>query len=362
MPTTLDMRPLLATDDIELLDDILRLAAAAGVEPAVATTSAGLRSRWSRHALVVVGTDIAQQLTDGFVPRRDGVVLATKTVSDGQEPWRLAAELGADQVAVLPQAESWVVDRFASIGLADRKVAPVVGFIGACGGAGSSSLTVAVGVEGHRNGMAVTAIDLDPLGAGLELLLGHDRPSGLTWNELAKTRGRLRPDAVHSSLPVAAGVHVLGWGGAPSEGVVQGPAGAAIDALTRGCDLVVVDLPRQLGEVAAAAICRCDFIVLVTPRTSVAVAAASRLLGASELDGPCIELVTRGPSPGGLSAPDVGELLGLTLVADSAADPGVVRRLERGLPPVGSRGGSRHASGAVLRRTERGTRGIDPVS
>ena len=84
MPTTLDMRPLLATDDIELLDDILRLAAAAGVEPAVATTSAGLRSRWSRHALVVVGTDIAQQLTDGFVPRRDGVVLATKTVSDGQ--------------------------------------------------------------------------------------------------------------------------------------------------------------------------------------------------------------------------------------------------------------------------------------
>ena len=146
----------------------------------------------------------------------------------------------------------------------------------------------------------------------------------------SEDQGRLRPDAVHSSLPVAAGVHVLGWGGAPSEGVVQGPAGAAIDALTRGCDLVVVDLPRQLGEVAAAAICRCDFIVLVTPRTSVAVAAASRLLGASELDGPCIELVTRGPSPGGLSAPDVGELLGLTLVADSAADPGVVRRLERG--------------------------------
>ena len=117
------------------------------------------------------------------------------------------------------------------------------------------------------------------------------------WIDVERTsedQGRLRPDAVHSSLPVAAGVHVLGWGGAPSEGVVQGPAGAAIDALTRGCDLVVVDLPRQLGEVAAAAICRCDFIVLVTPRTSVAVAAASRLLGASELDGPCIELVTRG--------------------------------------------------------------------
>lgn len=352
MPTTLDMRPLLATDDLELLDDVLRLAAAAGVEPAVATTAAAVRSRWARHALVVVGPDIAEQMTDGFVPRRDCVVLATKTQHGEPSPWQLAAQLGADQVTVLPEAEAWLVDRFAAIGLEHRKVAPVVGFIGACGGAGASSLSAAVSASAEHRGLDVTAVDLDPLGAGLELLLGEDRPTGLTWNELTNTRGRLRPDALRNSLPVAAGVRVLGWAGTPIQGSMKGAAGAAIDALTRGCDLVVVDLPRQLGELAAEAICRCDLITIVVPKTSVAVAAASRVLESPLLDGPRVEVATRGPSPGGLSSSDVCEALGLPLVSDSAADPGVARRLERGLPSVGSRGGLRQSSQAVLRRIE----------
>lgn len=352
MPTTLDMRPLLATDDLDLLDDVLRLAAAAGVEPVVATTAAAARSRWTRHALVVIGPDIAEQLTDGFVPRRECVVLATKGHQSGQTPWQVAAQLGADQVTVLPEAEAWLVDRLAAIGLENRKVAPVVGFIGACGGAGATSLSAAVSTDAERRGLAVTAVDLDPLGAGLELFLGEDRPTGLTWNELANTRGRLRPDAVRNSLPVASGVGVLGWGGAPVQGSLQGSVGAAVDALSRSCDLVVIDLPRHLGEVAAEAICRCDLITMVVPKTSVAVAAASRVLESHLLDGPRLEVVTRGPSPGGLSSLDVCEALGLTLVSDSAADHAVTRRLERGLPPAGHRGGLRQASRAVLQRLE----------
>ena len=133
---------------------------------------------------------------------------------------------------------------------------------------------------------------------------------------------------------------------------MKGAAGAAIDALTRSCDLVVVDLPRQLGELAAEAICRCELITIVVPKTSVAVAAASRVLESPLLDGPRLEVATRGPSPGGLSSSDVCQALGLRLVSDSAADPGVARRLERGLPSVGSRGGLRQSSQAVLRRID----------
>ncbi len=344
-----DERPLLATDDVELLDDVLRLAAAAGVEPVVVNTVAALRSRWSRHCLVVVGWDLADELTADYVPRRESVVLATRGAADPAAGWRAAAHLGADQVAVLPQAESWLIDRFAGIGVRGRMPAPVVAFLGGCGGAGSSSLAVGVAVAGTELGQTVTAIDLDPLGTGIELMLGQDHPTGLAWCDLANTRGRLRGDAVRASLPDVGGVRVLGWGNAAPQDLAPGSAGAAVDGLARSCDLVVVDLPRELGETSAEVLCRATLVVLTCPRTSAAVAAASRLLSLGHLRNQPVQLATRGPSPAGISALDVVETLDLPLLCDVAADPGVARRVERGSVPIGRRGGLRVASNAVLR-------------
>ncbi|MFA7266090.1 MAG: septum site-determining protein Ssd [Candidatus Nanopelagicales bacterium] len=344
-----DERPLLATDDVELIDDVLRLAAAAGVEPVVVNTVAALRSRWSRHCLVVVGWDLADELTQDYVPRRDSVVLATRGSADPAAGWRAAAHLGADQVAVLPQAESWLIDRFAGIGVRGRAPAPVVAIVGGCGGAGASSLAVGVAVTAVERGQSVTAIDLDPLGTGIELMLGQDHPTGLAWSDLANTRGRLRGDAVRSSLPDVAGVRVLGWGNVAPQDLAPGSAGSAVDGLARSCDLVVVDLPRSLGETSAEVLCRCTLVVLACPRTSAAVAAASRMLSLGELRNQPVQLATRGPSPAGISAQDVVETLDLPLLCDVAADPGVARRVERGSVPIGRRGGLRIASNAVLR-------------
>ncbi len=344
-----DERPLLATDDAELLDDVLRLAAAAGVEPIVVTSVAALRSRWSQHSLVVLGSDLAVELTEHYVPRRSAVVLASRSVDTADEAWRAAAVLGADQVAMLPAAESWLIDRFAGIGIAHRIPAPVVGFVGGCGGAGSSSLAVGVVAAATELGNDVTAIDLDPLGTGIELMLGEDYPSGLSWTDLANTRGRLRGDTVRASLPEISGARVLGWGNVEPQQLSPGSAGAAIDGLARSCDLVVVDLPRGLGETAAEVLCRCALVVLSCPRTSVSIAATSRLLSLGQLSNQPVKLVTRGPSPAGISAHDAAETLDLPLLCDVPADPGVLRRIERGSLPIGRRGGLRGASTAVLR-------------
>lgn len=351
MPTPSDARPLLATDDLELLDDVLRLAAAAGVEPLVVTSASALRSRWSNHPLVVIGADIAHAVSQGYVPRRDGVVLVARDARNSPSAWQAAALLGADQVAMLPEAETWLIDRFATMGVRQHVPAPVVGFVGACGGAGASLLTAAVAIKGREDGQSVTAIDLDPLGAGLEVLLGEDESQGLSWVDLANTRGRLRGDVVRGSLPKIADVSVLGWGNVGSQVLASGSVGAAIDGLARSCQVVVVDLPRTFGESSAEALCRCELVVVVCPRTTTAAVSASRMISQGYLADQSAEVVTRGPGASAISGEDVAETLGLPLLCDVPADHGAARRIERGIAPLGRRGGLRTAADAVLRRT-----------
>jgi hypothetical protein len=52
-------RPLIATADDALLDDILRLCAAAAVTPDLAADSTAARRMWRSAGLVVLGRDVA---------------------------------------------------------------------------------------------------------------------------------------------------------------------------------------------------------------------------------------------------------------------------------------------------------------
>ncbi|NQU37982.1 MAG: septum formation initiator [Actinobacteria bacterium] len=341
-------RPLLGTDDVELLDDLLRLSAAAGVEPAVATTLAALRSRWSHHSLIVLGVDVAASLTEGFVPRRSGIVVAARSPSVSDSVWDTAASIGADQVALLPDGEVWLVDRLAAVGIEGRRTAPTVAVLGGSGGAGASSLCAAVAATGSQYAYGACAVDLDPVGTGLESLLGADDLSGLTWSDLAHTKGRVRGDSLVAALPRPGQVPVLGWGSQRPVPLLPGVVGATVDALAQSCDVLAVDLPRTLGEGAAEAICRSSLVALVVPRLSTAVVSAGRLLDAEELAGANVRLVVRGPSPGGLDAHRIAETLGVPLLSDVPGDARIDRRLEQGLMPAGSRGGLRKASDAVL--------------
>jgi len=341
-------RPLLATDDVDLLDDLLRLSAAAGVEPDVATTVAALRSRWSNHSLIVLGSDVAAALTEGFVPRRSGVIVSARSPAASESIWDTAATIGADHVALLPDGEVWLVDRLAAVGVAGRKTAPTIAVIGACGGAGASSLVAGIAVTGRQYQYQSCAIDLDPVGTGLATLLGFEDSSGLAWSDLAHTKGRVRGDSLLAALPTPGEVPVLGWGARRPAAVLPGVVGATIDALAQSCDVVAIDVPRTLGEPAAEAICRSSLVALVVPRLSTAVLSAGRLLDSAELSGANLALVVRGPSPAGLDAHRIADALGVPLLCDVPSDTRVDRRLEQGLPPVGNRGGLRKASDAVL--------------
>ena len=195
-------------------------------------------------------------------------------------------------------------------------------------------------------------MDLDPFGCpGSNSCLENARLAwgGMTWPDPRPiTRGRRPIVAAAGGRP-----RILGWGASLPQPLSQGSVGAAIDALTKSYSLVVIDLPRRLDDTVAEALCRCQLVVMVVPKSSAAVASAGRVLASRHLEGHQVEVVARGPSPGGLFASDVADALDLLLLCDVAADVGLTRRAERGLPPRRARGGLQQAGNAVLARLAR---------
>src|SRR3954447_6958707 len=87
-------RPLVVSNDEELLDDLLRLLAAAGTEPELATGGPARRRAYREAPLVLVGADaLTGGALDAF-PRRPGVVVVTPRELPATE-WAAAVEVGA---------------------------------------------------------------------------------------------------------------------------------------------------------------------------------------------------------------------------------------------------------------------------
>lgn len=103
-------RPLIITADPRLLDDLLRCAAAAGVEPEVHADPGAARASWSVAPIVLLGRDLASRAAAVGLPRRDDVVLIGFDL-DETAVWEVAFKAGCEQVVFLPDAEGWVVDR-----------------------------------------------------------------------------------------------------------------------------------------------------------------------------------------------------------------------------------------------------------
>lgn len=328
-------RPLVVTGDPDLLDDLLRLAAVSGTEVDVVADLGRARAAWASAPLVLV--DDAALPGAGGLPRRADVVLVGRDLDDA-EVWRRAVDLGAEHVVHLPDAESWLVERL-SRAAAGPALGTVVGVLGGRGGAGASTLATALAVVAARRGRSVTLVDGDPLGGGLDLLLGAEDLPGLRWGDLASASGRLAPGALDSALPVPAGVELLSWGRTES-GACPGPAWAALlDSTTRSRQLTVVDLPRGLldADGTRVALGRCAALLLVVTADVRGIAAAAQVAArAAERVGD-LRLVVRSGGPGGLGAEQVGRALGLPVAAVLRAEAGLPSAADRGVPP-GARG------------------------
>ena len=323
-------RPLIVTSDPVLHDELLRLAAAAGVDPDVAPDVGAARASWHAASVVVVGPDLLAACGRARLPRRPGVLAVGRDLDDASV-WVHAVEVGAERVVFLPDAAPWLVRALGEAGAAVA-AGVVVAVLGGRGGAGATTLSVALALAGGRRGLRTVLVDADPLGAGVDLVLGAEDRPGLRWPDLLGTAGRLPVSAV-AGLPQCDGVNLVAWDRTTTAPVPADVMAEVLDVARRAVDLVVVDLPRALDEAAVEVLAAATCVLLVVPTELRAAAAAARL--ASRVAPLCgdVRLVVRGPAPGDVTAADLARSLVLPLAAEMRAEPHVERHLEEGRPP-----------------------------
>ncbi|WP_017558896.1 septum site-determining protein Ssd [Nocardiopsis baichengensis] len=323
-------RPLLATDDPALLDDLLRLAAAASIEVHVASSAGAALRDWARAPLVVVGGDLLAALADLEPPPHPHALAAVGPRPSGAPPPEPdALRLGVRALLHLPGDEARLTDLLADAGRERPGPCPVVAAVGGRGGAGASVLAVALAMAGVRAGLRTALVDADPLGPGLDLVCGQDRPGGTRWEDLLTREGRMSWPALSGVLPRVRGCPLVTWSRGPAEEVPAPALRSVLGAAALGGDLVVVDAPRAPGPGAAEALRRCTAVLVVVPADFCSVMAAYRLVPRMRTHSSVLHLVTRGAGTD-LPGTAVASALGLDLLGDVPDDPRLRRGLDRG--------------------------------
>lgn len=326
-------RPLILTDDEDVLDDVLRMAAAAGVE-VTHQLDPGSRALWRTAPVILIDVRLVARAVELVLPRRPGVLVIATAEPPG-ELWELCVRLGAERTLLLSRSQEELIAFLAdSAGTGDGG-GSCVAVLGACGGAGSSVFAAALAVAAATESARALLVDCDPWGAGLDVLFGIEADPGLRWGELAVPAGRLASDELVRALPgvrVGVGrVAVLCSGRGVADPISAAGIDVILDSGRRSGMTTVVDLPRHPGAAADRVLEQADLAVLVTPADVRGGWAADRVCGRLRQFGVRAGVVVRGPSPGGLGASELAELLQLPLLARMRADPAIAVDLEFGL-------------------------------
>lgn len=329
---------LLITRDDQLLEDLLRLAAAAGVSLDVAHEAAsGLRG-WSSASLVLLGADLAARVAEQHPPRRDKVhVIGHGPLEESL--FRSALGAGAVDVVELPAAEAWLVELLSdAVDAADGGRggrARTLGVVAGSGGAGATTLACAVAVVASPEETTVL-LDLDPLGPGVDRVVGLDPGGGARWDALVTSRGRLGSRSLRAALPGRAGLAVLTWGAGRAVALDAASVREVLSAAQRGNDTVVVDLPRALDDVTAEVVTRCDAILVVVEATVAGVAAAGKVVSALRPLNDELGLAVRA-GQGAVPPHHVASVLGLPVLLEVPHQRRLAEHVDLGLGPVPSR-------------------------
>lgn len=334
-------RPLVVTSDGELLDELVGLAAAGGVEVSVAIDAVAAEDRWASAPLVVVGTDQVAALARRDLPRRLGVVLVGRSgpadrpsgpesaVDGATEPaaWLGVAALYPEYVVKLPEARSWLVARFAECRASKRRrTAPVVAFVAGSPGAGAGRLAAGVALAACRRGLATLLVGADRRGGearrpgGSGELVGAGRLVGAAAPSTGDQAG-----LATSAAPLA----VLSFDRLDGSAIPPDAMAAALRAAQQTRDLVIVDLQHAHDDASRLALSCADRGYLTVVAAIRECAAAARVAAVVRRHCPQLALVVRAVSRRGLRPDEVAEALDLPLA-------GV-------LPPQGV--GTRTASG-----------------
>lgn len=177
----------------------------------------------------------------------------------------------------------------------------VIGVIGGSGAVGASTFA-AVLTSVAEGGVL---IDLDPVGGGIDVLLGIDDLPGARWSGLRVGGGYLDPTALATGLPRWRTVAVLAADEPPDPDAVAQVASSAAEL-----GPVVFDLPRVPSPVREAGLACCELCVVVAAASDVRTLVAARAVLRSLPDLPTGVVLRRG----GFGAGEAADLLGAPLL------------------------------------------------
>jgi secretion/DNA translocation related CpaE-like protein len=328
--------PVVLTSDPPLLDHILAVAAVAGIEPEVVSDISALRAEWSAAPMIVVGVDLAPRIAGLALPRRTEIYLAGGQASR-DELSRWSVQLGA-AVVTLPDGAAWLASAMAQRGSRPPQSARLLALVGGAGGVGSSTVAAGLSFVSVRLGYRTVLLDCDPLGGGIDLLVGAERVEGWRWPQLATATGEIGD--LWGQLPQVDDLDVLSMARSASSGGDSSPPDpgreqveSVLSSLGRCYDLVVADLPRALGDGSEEALCRADHVVLVVPATVRGVAASRRLSADLTALGALPVVLVRQPRTHSIPSEAVSDAVGLPVAGVIADEPGLRLAAERGDPP-----------------------------
>jgi secretion/DNA translocation related CpaE-like protein len=323
------------TADPELLDQMLGVAAAAGVAVDVAVEPATCGPQWTEAPLVLLGADVAAPAV-GRLGTRAGVLVVTRG-SASAELSSVAETVGAEDVIGLHEGEADVLERLAD---ATEPAAPVrvIGVVGGRGGAGASTLAAGLALTAAGRGPS-WLIDLDPLGGGADAGLGAELSVGARWSDLQTLTGRLSPHALRTALPEVAGVTVVAAGGDAISEPTPEAVRAVVASAGRGGGTTVLDLGRHRTAARDVAVAATDELLLVVPAEVRAVIAGRRVVDSLGPVRPGPRVLVRAV-PGALPSEEIARGLGLPLAGELPDEVTVRAAIQAGEPT------------ALLRNTE----------
>lgn len=321
-------RPLIVASDGAFVESARRWCAAAGGDAETADDPALVRRAWRTAPVVIVDVERLDLVRRLGLPARESVLVVA---DDPQLTWRVALDVGARDVLAAGD-ETAIVEALVRA-LDGSGEACVVSIVGACGGVGATTLAVAAARLAVDRGLRTVLVDGDPTAGGIDLAAGAETERGLRWPELDGAVGQVSAHELMAALPSHRGLRLV------SHDRVGGPVASGapvLSAAVRGFDLVVADVPRQLGDLARELVARSVLTVVVVPRRLGGVVAARALIDRIEPWAGSIGLVTRAGA-GGVPVGAIAREVGRPVLADIRHSRRLAADVEHGLGPTHAR-------------------------
>lgn len=327
MSAPISPRPLLITADEDLLDDVLRIATAAGIDLDVVPDAGAAMSVWLTAPCVLVGHDVVSTVGDRFLARRPHVVVVCGAL-EGEvseitaATWRRTVDIGAEHLVELPDGTQWLVGFLAESTSGPVAGGPVISVVPGRGGAGASTLSVLLA---RAFGGESLLVDADALGGGLDVRLDAESLPGPRWSDLEDTRGRLSPGPLLQALPRVDGVSVLSAASIDPRPISVESLLSVVDAGARGAPLTVIDCARTLDGIMPAACARSDLVIVCVPADLYGVVASRSIVSMIRRVSSRVVGVLRADRTSDLRAEDIGDAMGIPLLPSLPTDRSLVR-------------------------------------